>query len=137
MLLRHVWLGFRSESVHQLDACLRDKVKLQRAHGGCLGDERRRRAWTAAKSSGEPLTGFDPEIPECENTRRDYLPTAGEYIAVSSEPGELKHLSNQRKRKQVSDSPSSGERTGNSLNRLSASILALLSWGRGIFQGRQ
>jgi hypothetical protein len=33
--------GRRSDSGHQLDACLRDKVKLQRAYGGCLGDERR------------------------------------------------------------------------------------------------
>jgi hypothetical protein len=30
-----------SDSGRYLDACLRDKVKLQRAHGGCLGDERR------------------------------------------------------------------------------------------------
>jgi hypothetical protein len=61
--------------------CLRGMVKLQRAHGGCLGDERRRRTWTAAKSSGEPLTGFDPEISEWENSSRDYLPALGEYIA--------------------------------------------------------
>ena len=33
-----------------------------------------------------------------------------------SKPGELKHLSTRRKRKQVSDSLSSGERTGNSPN---------------------
>jgi hypothetical protein len=31
----------QSDSGRYLDACLRDKVKLQRAHGGCLGDERR------------------------------------------------------------------------------------------------
>ena len=29
-------------------------VKLLRAHGGCLGVGRRRRAWKAAKSLGEP-----------------------------------------------------------------------------------
>jgi hypothetical protein len=74
----------RSDSGHQLDACLRDMVKLQRAHGGCLGDERRRRTWTAAKSFGEPLTGFDPEISEWDNPSRDYLPTRGEYIATRS-----------------------------------------------------
>ena len=72
----------RSDSGRQLDACLRGTVKLQRAHGGCLGDERRRRTWTAAISSGEPLAGFDPEISEWENPRRDYLPAHGEYIAV-------------------------------------------------------
>ena len=38
-----------------------------------------------------------------------------EYIVVGGRPGELKHLSNQRKIKQ-SDSLSSGERNGNSLN---------------------
>ena len=63
-----------SDSGCQLDACLRDMVKLQRAHGGCLGDERRRRTWTAAKSSGKPLAGRDPEISEWDNPRRDYLP---------------------------------------------------------------
>jgi hypothetical protein len=31
----------QSDSGYQFDACLRDKVKLQRAHGGCSGDERR------------------------------------------------------------------------------------------------
>src|SRR5688572_33012245 len=72
----------RSDSEHQLDACLRNWVKLQRAHGGCLGDQRRRRTWTAAKSSGEPLTGFDPEISEWGNPSRDYLPAHGEYIAM-------------------------------------------------------
>ena len=49
------------------DTCLRDTVKLRRAYGGCLGSQRRRRTWTAAISSGEPLTGFDPEISEWGN----------------------------------------------------------------------
>ena len=80
---------------------LGDKVKLRRAHGGCLGDERRRRTWTAAKSFGEPLAGNDPEISEWDNPRRDYLPVVGEFIAAGSEPGELKHLSTRRKRKQT------------------------------------
>jgi hypothetical protein len=31
----------RSASGFQLNACLRDMVKLQRAYSGCLGDERR------------------------------------------------------------------------------------------------
>ena len=66
----------------KLDACLRGTVKLRRAHGGCLGDQRRRRTWTAAKSSGEPLTGFDPEISEWGNPRRDYLPARSEFIAT-------------------------------------------------------
>ena len=71
-----------ASSGRELDACLRGTVKLRRAHGGCLGDQRRRRTWTAAKSSGEPLTGFDPEISEWGNPRRDYLPAHGEYITM-------------------------------------------------------
>src|SRR5512138_2245218 len=71
-----------SSAGRKLDACLRGTVKLRRAHGGCLGSQRRRRTWTAAKSFGEPLTGFDPEISEWGNPRRDYLPASGEYIAV-------------------------------------------------------
>jgi hypothetical protein len=45
-------------------------VKLLRAHGGCLGIRRRRRAWLAAKSFGEPQAGVDPEIPEWGNPAR-------------------------------------------------------------------
>jgi hypothetical protein len=44
-------------------------------------------SWTAAISSGEPLTGFDPEISEWDNPRRDYLPSDGEFIAIGSELG--------------------------------------------------
>jgi hypothetical protein len=39
------------------------------------------------------------------------------YIALGSRPREVKHLSTSRKRNQVRDSPSSGERTGKSLNQ--------------------
>ena len=42
-------------------------VKLLRAHGECLGVERRRRAWLAAISFGEPQAGVDPKIPEWGN----------------------------------------------------------------------
>ncbi len=59
----------------RFEAYLRGTVKLERAHGGCLGVERRRRTWTAAISLGELLTSFDPGISECENARRDNLPT--------------------------------------------------------------
>jgi len=57
-------------------------VKLRRAHGGCLGDQRRRRMWIVVKSSGEPLIGCDPEVSEWGNPSRDYLPAHGEYIAM-------------------------------------------------------
>src|SRR5215472_16228808 len=75
-------LGNRALGASTLDACLRGTVKLRRAHGGCLGDQRRRRTWTAAKSSGEPLTGCDPEVSEWGNPRRDYLPSHAEYIGM-------------------------------------------------------
>jgi hypothetical protein len=42
-------------------------IKLLRARGGCLGGSGRRRAWQAAKSSGEPQAGSDPEAPEWGN----------------------------------------------------------------------
>ena len=48
-------------------------VKLLRAHGGCLGIRKRRRAWLAAISFGEPQAGVDPEIPEWGNPMRQYL----------------------------------------------------------------
>src|SRR5215831_2815247 len=89
----------RVESRARLEACLRDKVKLQRAYGGCLGSQRRRRTWTAAISSGEPLTGFDPEISEWGNPTGECPSACGEFIAASSQPRELKHLSTWRNRK--------------------------------------
>jgi hypothetical protein len=36
-------------------------VKLLRAHGGCLGRDRRRRTWQAAISFGKPHTGVISE----------------------------------------------------------------------------
>jgi hypothetical protein len=77
----------QSNSEREFDACLRGTVKLRRAHGGCLGDQRRRRTWTAAKSSGEPLTGCDPEVSEWGNPSRDYLPARDEYI-VTRQPSQ-------------------------------------------------
>ena len=46
------------------------------------------------------------------------LESISEYIGYRRKVCELKHLSNRTKRKQTSDFPSSGERTGNSLNLL-------------------
>ena len=37
-----------------------NKVKLQRANGGCLGTDSRRRTCKAAKIHGELLKGLDP-----------------------------------------------------------------------------
>jgi hypothetical protein len=35
------FMSRKSNPAHMLDACLRDKVKLERAYGGCLGSQRR------------------------------------------------------------------------------------------------
>ena len=43
------------------------EVKLQRAHGGCLGTRRRRRTWKPAKSHGELDSSVDPWISEWGN----------------------------------------------------------------------
>jgi hypothetical protein len=43
------------------------KVKLQRAHGECLGVRSRRRTQQSAKSLGEPKAGFDPGVSEWGN----------------------------------------------------------------------
>ena len=48
--------------------------------------------------------------------RRPHVPCT-ESIGVRGEPGELKHLSNRRKRKKIFDFQSSGERNGKSPNR--------------------
>jgi hypothetical protein len=42
-------------------------VKRISAHGGCLGTDRRRRTWQAAKSFGELQASIDPEISEWGN----------------------------------------------------------------------
>src|SRR3954447_1736624 len=47
--------------------CRRGGASERRASGGCLGVERRRRTWHAAKSPGEPRAGFDPGISEWGN----------------------------------------------------------------------
>ncbi len=46
-----------------------------------------------------------------------------EYIGNKSERGELKHLSTRRKRNQIRDSVSSGERTRNSPNRTLSGVV--------------
>ena len=48
-----------------------NKVKLIRAHGGCLGTRSRRRTWLAAISLGESQTDFDPGISEWGNPLAD------------------------------------------------------------------
>jgi hypothetical protein len=79
-----------------------EKVKLLRAHGGCLGARSRRRTWPAAISLGKlqasVITGdFRMGKPAADNTAAS-LP---EHIGRGREPGELKHLSTPRKRDNI------------------------------------
>ena len=91
--------------------CKTLKIRKQiRVYGGCLGSQRRGRTWLPAKSCGEVVITFDPQISEWGN------PIRWRRITERRKPGELKHLSTRRRRKQVSDSVSSGERKRNSLN---------------------
>jgi hypothetical protein len=46
---------------------LKEKVKLQRAHGGYLGTQRRRRTRLPAIRFGESEADIDPEISEWGN----------------------------------------------------------------------
>jgi hypothetical protein len=46
------------------------KRKLQRAYGGCLGSQRRRRARQAAKICGDWQIRIDPQVPEWDNPPR-------------------------------------------------------------------
>ena len=55
----------------------------------------------------------------------------GEFIAAREQTQGTETSKYLEEKKANSDSPSSGERTGISLNRLSASVLALLSWSCG------
>ena len=57
----------------------------------------------------------DPRISEWDNPAA--IRRLSRAKCTGGERGELKHLSTRRKRKQLSDSPSSGERPGNSPNR--------------------
>ena len=89
------------------------KGKERRAHEGCLGSRRRRRTRQAAIGRAEGQIPVDARISEWGNPP-GAIPASPEG---GGEPGELKHLSTRRKRKQTSDSASSGERKRRSPNR--------------------
>ena len=61
-------------------------------------------------------------------TKSNVLVSYSEHIGIGRQARELKHLSTSRKRKKI-DSPSSGERNGNSLNRLIVSPQAFFNRG--------
>lgn len=82
------------------------------------------------KASGSGTHALYPKMSEWGNPPV-YLVPLDEYIVERSERGEVKHLSTLRKRNQTRDSPSSGERTGNSLNLLYvklSGVVQKVSW---------
>ena len=52
---------------HLRDQVIVSVVKLERAHGGCLGTWSRRKTWPATKRLGELLASDDPGISEWGN----------------------------------------------------------------------
>ena len=82
-------------------ASRRAVAKLGRAQGGCLGAAGRRKTRQAAKSRGEGQIPNDPRVSEWGNPRRagPCVP-AHESIVRGRAPGELKHLSSRRRRRQ-------------------------------------
>ena len=92
------------------------RVKLLRAYGGCLGTERRRRTWQAAKIHGKvqaTVTAVGLRMGQPWQSHICQL----SLLEGRGKRGELKHLSNHRKRKRR-DFLSSGERNGKSLNHI-------------------
>jgi len=92
-----------SDSGHEMDAL------------GHAGEEGRIRP---RKSTVSCLKSVDPCVSEWGNPIgvASYYPGLSK-VGSGSRRGELKHLSTRRKRNQVRDSLSSGERNGKSLNR--------------------
>ena len=74
-------------------------VKLQRAHGECLGTRSRRRTRQAAISFVQAQIACDPEISEWGNPHTNRMYHILNKQVYGDKPGELKHLSTQRKRK--------------------------------------
>ena len=93
-----------SDSGHEVDAL------------GHAGDEGRYRP---RKSTVSCQISFDPYVSEWGNPVgvASYDPKLSE-VGLGGRRRELKHLSTSRKRNQVRDTLSSGERNGYSLNRL-------------------
>ena len=71
------------------EACTVDALAARGDEGRC----------SLRKASGSRQTDFDPEMSEWGNPPLGVSCT--EYIGAGGEPGELKHLSNQRKRNQL------------------------------------
>jgi hypothetical protein len=55
------------------------KVKLQRAHGGYLGTQRRRRTWLPTIRSGELEASIDPEVSEWGNPVYGHAESIGRH----------------------------------------------------------
>ena len=75
-------------------------VKLIRVHGGCSGAKNRRRTLRGCdKPRGAAKQAMIRGFPNGETLHVEDMETCTEYIGVRGERGELKHLSNPRKRK--------------------------------------
>lgn len=92
---RQIDLRFRKKSQGSVSKKT-NVVKLQRANGGYLGTQRRRRTSRPTKRSGELEASIEPEISEWDNPKI----LLSKSIALESQPSELKHLSSWRKRNQ-------------------------------------
>ena len=81
--------------------CAQGPGQAGRAQGGCLGTKGRRKTRQAAKSRGEGQIPDYPWVSEWGNPRRagPCVP-AHESIVRGRAPGELKHLSSRRRRRQ-------------------------------------
>ena len=97
--------------------------------GECLGTSCRRRTCKRRNASGSCTKAMIRWCPNGETRRGETPSPISEYIGYGREPGELKHLSNQRKGNRR-DSVSSGERKRRSLNQW-ACLLGL--WGIHLF----
>ena len=60
-------LGFKQEVMKEMTLGEAKKVRQGKAYGGCLGVQRRRRTWQAAKSHGERQAGDNPWMSEWGN----------------------------------------------------------------------
>ena len=116
-----IWLGFKT-----IYNKLQYRAKELSAYDGCLGTCWRWKTWQAAISFGEMQAIRDPKISEWSNPLRASVSSVPEFIGyVKQYPGNW-NISVPGGKENKSDSPSSGERTGMSLNRYSVSLQALL-----------
>jgi hypothetical protein len=102
-----------------------EQYKRERANGGCLGNQGRRRTWLRCDKLRGAAYWPIRRSPNGATPHR-YGWVLGVYTYTKRQAGELKHLSTPRKR---NNSRSSGERTGNSLNLIHVIAYRRCVWG--------